>query len=164
MGGFFKSPRSHQGLAAIATAGALTAGLWLGGVLGNAGQVIAYCTVLLALGTVGLAAGTIGTFAEQRRANQQQAGQLMRRAADIAQIEIERFSGPGEMVRINVRNGSERAIRNVYVWADVRGIAGHYAAGLPAADAQSRRMANVPHDGDLYWQLRVIRPGRQAFF
>ena len=25
-------------------------------------------------------------------------------------------------------------------------------------------MANVPHGGDLFWQLRVVRPGQHAFF
>lgn len=82
----------------------------------------------------------------------------------MAQVKIERFSGPGEMLRIDVHNGSERAIRNVYVWADARGVTGHYAAGVPVNDIQFRRMANVPHDDDLYWQLRVIHPGQHAYF
>lgn len=165
MAGIFKAPRFRQVLAVMVAAGALTLGLRLGGLLGTAGQVTAYATALLAVGTLGLAAGIIGLYAEQRRANQQQEGQLIRRrVADLAQVEIERFSGPGEMVRINVRNGTDRSITNVYVWADVRGVHGHYAAGVPAGDAQSRRMANVPHGEGFYWQLRVIRPGRQAFF
>src|SRR5258708_39006813 len=25
-------------------------------------------------------------------------------------------------------------------------------------------MTNVPRDGDLFWQLRVVRPGQRAFF
>src|SRR5260370_15592480 len=68
------------------------------------------------------------------------------------------------MLRVEVHNGSERAITNVYVWADARGVRGHYAAGVPVEDAQARRMANVPRDGDLFWQLRVVRPGQHAFF
>jgi hypothetical protein len=103
-------------------------------------------------------------YAELREASQQQAGQLARqRLADLAQVKVERFSGPGEMLRVEVANGSERAITNVYVWADARGARGHYAAGVPVEDAQARRMANVPHDGDLFWQLRVVRPGQRAF-
>ncbi len=165
MARFFPLPRSWQVLAAIAAAGLVTAGLRLGGFLGTAAQVTAYATAVLAFGTIGLAAGVVGTYVEQRKANQQQAGQLARqRVADIAQVKIERFSGPGEMLRIDVHNGSERAIRNVYVWADARGVMGHYAAGVPVDDAQSRRMVNVPHDDDLCWQLRVVRPGQHAFF
>jgi hypothetical protein len=165
MAGFFNLPRSRQILATIAAAGLVTGSLRLGGFLGTAAQVTAYATAVLAFGAVGLAAGAVGTYAEQRKANQQQAGELARRRlADIAQVRIERFSGPGEMLRVDVRNGSERAITNVYVWADARGAMGHYAAGVPVDDAQARRMANVPHDDDLYWQLRVIHPGQHAFF
>ena len=164
MAGFFNLPRSRQALAAIAAAGLVTVSLWLGGFLGTAAQVTAYATAVLAFGAIGLAAAVLGAHAEQRRANQQQAGELARRRlADIAQVRIERFSGPGEMLSVDVHNGSERAIRNVYVWADVRGVVGHYAAGVRVVDAQARRMANVPHDGDLFWQLRV-RPGQHAFF
>jgi hypothetical protein len=165
MARFFNSPRSRQVLAAIAAAGLVTGCLWLGGFLGTAAQVTAYATAVLAFGTIGLAAGAIGVYAEQRKANQQQAGQLARqKVADLAQVKVERFSGPGELLRVDVHNGSERAITNVYVWADARGVRGHYAAGVPVEDAQARRMANVPHDGDLSWQLRVVRPGQHAFF
>jgi len=164
MARFFNLPRSRQVLAAIAAAGQVTGGFRLGGLLGTAAQVTAYATAVLALGVIGLAAGAGGMYAELRVASQQQAGQLARqRLADLAQIKIERFSGPGEMLRIEVHNGSERAITNVYVWADARGVRGHYAAGVPVDDAQVRRMANVPHDGDLFWRLRVIRPGQHAF-
>jgi hypothetical protein len=165
MAGFFNLPRSRQALAAIAAAGLVTVSLWLGGFLGTAAQVTAYATAVLAFGAIGLAAAVLGAHAEQRRANQQQAGELARRRlADIAQVRIERFSGPGEMLSVDVHNGSERAIRNVYVWADVRGVVGHYAAGVRVEDAQARRMANVPHDDGLYWQLRVVHPGGHAFF
>lgn len=165
MAWFFKLPRSWQVLAAIATAGLVTAGLRLGGLLGTAAQLTAYATAVLAFGAIGLAVGASGTYVEQRRANQQLALQLARKTvADIAQVKIERFSGPGEMLRIDVHNASERAIRNVYVWADARGAMGRYAAGVPVGDIQSRRMANVPHDDGLCWQLRVVHPGQHAYF
>jgi hypothetical protein len=165
MARFFNLPRSRQVLAAIAAAGLVTGCLRLGGLLGTAAQVTAYATVVLACGVVGLAAGAVGMYAELREASQQLAGQLARqRLADLAQVTVERCSGPGEMLRVEVHNGSERAITNVYVWADARGVRGHYAAGVPVDDAQARRMANVPHDGDLFWQLRVVRPGQHAFF
>ena len=165
MAWFYKLPKSWHLLAAIAAAGLLTVGLRLAGVLGTAAQVTAYATAFLAFGVIGLAVRTAGTYAEQRRANRQQADQLARQAvADIAQVKIERFSGPGEMLRIDIHNGSERAIRNVYVWADARGVVGHYAAGVPVNDIRSRGMANVPHDDDLRWQLRVIHPGQHAYF
>jgi len=165
MARFFNLPRSRQVLAAIAAAGLVTGCLRLGGFLGTAAQVTAYATAVLASGTMGLAAGAVGMYAEQRKANQQQAGQLARqKAAGLAQVKVERFSGPGELLRVDVHNGGERAIANVYVWADARGVRGHYAAGVPVEDAQARRMANVPHDGDLCWQLRVVRPGQHAFF
>ena len=165
MARFFNLPRSRQVLAAIAAAGLVTGCLRLGGLLGTAAQVTAYATAVLACGVVGLAAGAVGMYAEQRTANQQLAGQLARqKVAGLAQVKVERLSGPGEMLRVEVHNGSERAITNVYVWADARGVRGHYAAGVPVDDAQARRMANVPHDGDLCWQLRVVRPGQHAFF
>src|SRR5260370_9790709 len=156
MTGFFKLPRSWQVLAGVAAAGLVTGGLRLEGFLITATQVTAYATAVLAVGAIGLAAGAIGTYMEQRTANQQQAGQLARqRVADIAQVRIERFSGPDELLRIDVHNGSERAITNVYVWADARGVTGHYAAGVPVEDSQSRRMANGTRDDDIYWQHLV---------
>src|ERR1700720_891963 len=121
MARFFKLPRSRQVLAAIAAACLVTGGLRLRGFLGTATQVTAYATTVLAFGTIGLAAGAIGAYVELRKTNQQLAGQLARqRVADIAQVKIERFSRPGELLRIDVHNSSERAIRNVYVWADAR--------------------------------------------
>jgi len=165
MARFFNLPRSWQVLAAIAAAGLVTGSFRLGGLLGTAAQVTAYAAAVLAFGAIALAAGVVGMYAELREASQQLAGQLARlRLADLAQVTVERFSGPGEMLRVEVHNGSERAITNVYVWADARGVRGHYAAGVPVEDAQARRMANVPHDGDLFWQLRVVRPGQHAFF
>jgi hypothetical protein len=143
----------------------LTIMLWLPGWLGTAGRLTAYAVLLLALGVAVLAAGAIGVYAEQRDAVRQHADQLARaKIADIAQVQIDRLSGPGELVTINVRNASSRAIRNVYVWADVRGVAGHVATGIPAQDARSRHMIYVPRDDDLHWRLRAIRPGADALF
>src|SRR5258708_29972587 len=146
---FFNLPRSRQVLAAIAAVGLVTGCLRLGGLLGTAGQVTAYAAVFLAFGVIALAAGAVGTYAEQRKANLQQAGQLARqRLADLAQVKIERFSGPCEMLRGDVHNGSERAITNVYFWADARGVRGHYADGVPDEDGQARPLANAPHGVD----------------
>src|SRR5258708_10653331 len=165
MARFFNLPRSRQVLPAIAAVGLVTGCFRLGGLLGTAAQVPAYATAVLAFGTIALAAGAVGMYAELREASQQLAGQLARQGlAGLAQVKVERLSGPGELLRVEVHNGSERAITNVYVWADARGVRGHYAAGVPVDDAQARRMANVPRDGDLFWQLRVVRPGQHAFF
>lgn len=143
----------------------LTIALWLAGFLGTAGRLTAYAVLLLAVGVAMLAAGVTGVYAVQRDEVRQHADQLARaKIADIAQVQIDRLSGPGELVTINVRNASSRAIRNVYVWADVRGVSGHYAAGIPAQDARSRHMIYVPRDDDLHWRLRAIRPGADALF
>src|SRR5258708_34631120 len=165
MARLFNWRRSRQVRAAIAAVGLVTGSFRLGGLVGTAGQVTASARVVLAVGTIGLAAGAVGMYAELREANQQQAGQLARQKVEgLAQVKVERLSGPGEMLRVEVHNGSERAITNVYVWADARGVRGHYAAGVPVEDAQARPMANVPNDGCLCWQLRVVRPGQHAFF
>lgn len=148
----------------MAALGVVTGVFGLGGLLGT--EVTAYATALLAFGTVGLAAGAIGTYVEQRRANQQQAGQLQRRkVADIAQVQVERLSGPDELAKIAVTNGSERAIRNVHVWVEVRGMTGHYGTGVQKDDgSQARGMSHVLHDGELHWQLRTLRPGQREVF
>ena len=165
MPGFLKDSRTLVIIGATVAAIALGAMLRALGLLVTAAQLIGYSTTVLAVASTGLAAGVVGSYAELRAENQRQADQLSRgREADLAQVEIERFSGPGELLRINVRNGSQRAIRNIYVWADVQNVPGHYSAGLPADDPLSRRMVNVPHDEGLHWRLRVIHPGRQAFF
>ena len=114
MAWLFKGPRSRQVLAGLAVAVLVTAALRLAGVLGTAAQVTAYATAVLAAGAAGLAVAAAGTYAQLRRAGLQQAGQLASRVvADLAQVRVERFSGPGEMLRIEVHNGSERAIGNV---------------------------------------------------
>jgi hypothetical protein len=162
---FSKLSRSRQFLAGAGAVGVLTIVLWLAGLIGTAGRLTAYAVLLLAFGAAGLAFGALGVYQEQRDEVRQHADQLAKaKIADIAQVQIDRLSGPGELVTINVRNASSRAIRNVYVWADVRGVPGHYAAGIPAHDARSRHMIYVPHDDDLHWRLRVIRPGTEAMF
>ena len=99
-GQVFNLPRSRQVLAAIAAAGLVTGCSRLGGLLGTAAQVTAYAAVVLAFGAIALAAGAVGMYAELREASQQQAGQLARqRLADLAQVTVERLSGPGEMLR-----------------------------------------------------------------
>src|SRR5258707_14269021 len=119
MARFYNLPRSRQVLAAIAAVGLVTGSFRLGGLLGTAGQVTAYATVVLAFGTIGLAAGAVGTYAELREANQQQAGQLARqRLAGLAQVKIERLGGPGEMLRVEGPNGSRRATTNRDVLGD----------------------------------------------
>lgn len=144
----------------------LTGALLLSGLLRTSGQVTAYGTVLLAIGTIGLAVGAIGTYTEQQKTNQQlEAERADRKTADIAQVTVERLSGPNEHLNVTVHNGSSRAITNVYVWADARGMKGHYHAGVHDDDGGTARgMRNTLHDGDLYWQLRVIQPGRHATF
>src|SRR5258708_24760069 len=96
MARFFNLPRSRQVLAAIAAAGVVAGSLRLGDLLGTAGQVTAYATVVLAVGAIALAAGAVGTYAELRTASQQQAGQLARqRLAGPAQVEGARLDRAG---------------------------------------------------------------------
>lgn len=157
--------RSRLALGAAAAVVVLAALVRLAGVLHTAGQVIAFAATMLALGAAGLAAGAAGTYAELRQANEhQQQAAARQRLADIAQVEIERLTGPGDMLQVSLRNGSARAIRNIYIWADVRGRPGHIAAGIPVGDARVRRMTNVPHAEELQWQLRSLGPGQQALF
>jgi hypothetical protein len=163
--GFLKARRTQVFIGATAAAIVPAGVLRLLGLLATSAQLIGYAIAVLALASVALAAGVVNSYAELRAANQRQADQLSRaHEADLALVEIERFSGPGELLRVNVRNGSQRAIRNVYVWADVRNVSAHYAAGVSADDPLSRRMVNVPHGEGLHWRLRVIHPARQAFF
>src|SRR5260370_42158111 len=117
MARFFNLRRSRQVLAAIAAVGLVTGSFRLGGLLGTAGQVTAYATVVLAFGTIGLAAGAVGMYAELREANQQQAGQLARQKVEgLAQEKVERASGPGGVVRGAVPNGRERATTDGDAW------------------------------------------------
>src|SRR5258707_3200281 len=108
MARFYNLPRSRQVLAAIAAVGLVTGSFRLGGLLGTAGQVTAYATVVLAFGTIGLAAGAVGMYAELREANQQQAGQLARQKVEgLAQGKVERPSGPGRRLAVAGQYGKE---------------------------------------------------------
>src|SRR5260370_26034450 len=107
MARFFNLRRSRQVLAAIAAAGLVTGSFRLGGLLGTAGQVTAYATVVLAFGTIGLAAGAVGMYAELPEADQQQPGQLARRRrAGLAQVKGAGLSGARELLRGWAHNGS----------------------------------------------------------
>jgi hypothetical protein len=143
------------------------------GTLGDPGQVTAYATVILAIGTVGLAVGAIGTYLEQRDTNRQQAKQLTAaEVANMAQVMITRRTGMGEFLEVVVHNGASRAIREIYVWADTRGITGRLHLGVLNQEGRvddqaagiGRGMRNVPHGPDLYWQYRAILPGRDVIF
>jgi len=143
----------------------LTIALLAVGVISNTAQVTAYATAVLAVAAAGLAVGAVGTYLEQRDTNRRQAGQLAAvEVADIAQVRIERHTGPGEFVEVIVDNGSSRAIREVYVWADVRGMATRYHLGIQVRGDVTRGMRNVPHGQNLYWQFRSIPPGIPAIF
>lgn len=159
------------GLAALV----ITLLLWASGVLGDAAQVTAYATAVLAIGTTGLAAGAIGTYVEQRKTNYQQAQEIAQQAKELergrinemAQVRIERYGGPGEFGTVRVRNNTSRAIRNVYVWIQVRGVANRYhlvvkKEFLSGNDEMFRTMEHVPRgvtDGDdLQWRMRTILP------
>jgi len=143
----------------------LTIALLAAGVLSNPSRVTAYATAVLAVGAVGLAAGAIGTYLEQRDANRRQADQVAAaKVTDIAQVRIERHTGPGEFLEVIVDNGSSRAIREIYVWADVRGMTGRYHLAMLVNSGVARGMRNVPHGQDLYWQFRSIPPGTPAIF
>jgi type VI protein secretion system component VasK len=143
---------------ALALALIVTIVLWVTGDIGTATQLTAYATTVLAIGTVGLAGGAIGTYIEQRKANQSQAVEIaeqerqLERAmeSDIAQVLVRRSSGPGEKVRVEVKNNSSRAIRFVYIWVSVEGVPGFYHTVVIETDSRtgqdirSRRMQNAP--------------------
>ncbi|MGH3293249.1 MAG: hypothetical protein ACRDP7_15715, partial [Trebonia sp.] len=151
--------------AVLAIAVLLTIALLAAGVLSHPAQVTAYATAVLAVGAVGLAAGAVGAYLEQRETNRRQAGQVAAaEVADMAQVRIERHTGPGEFLEVIVDNASSRAIRDVYVWADVRGATGRYHLGIMLNSGVARGMRNVPHGPDLYWQFRSIPPGTPAIF
>jgi hypothetical protein len=150
---------------ALALVVILTIALFAAGVLSNAARVTAYATAVLAVGAVGIAVGAIGVYLEQRAANRQQAGHLAAaEIADMAQVRIERHTGPGEFLEVIVDNGSSRAIREVYVWADVRTMTGRYHLGIVVNGSVVRGMRNVPRGSNLYWQFRSIPPGTPAIF
>src|SRR5579875_802742 len=159
---------------------AITLLLWGIGVLSDATQVTAYATTVLAIGTVGLAIGAIGTYIEQRKTNEQQAKEIEQQAKEhenglvneMAQVRLERYMSGGFGV-VRLRNSSSRAIRNVYVWIEVRGITGRYNLAVKSKDAGAgqdtmfRGMENAPRGiagGEVYWRMRTILPGDELVF
>ncbi len=163
--------RAAAGVLLIAV---LTVALWLSGTVASAATLTAYATMVLAVGTVGLAWGAIGTYVEQRRQLTAQQHQLeLAWENDIAQVIVRRISGPGDYLRVNVTNNSSRAIRCVYVWADIDGISGHYEAVVQDTDPNSdraitsRRMRvfRITVGGsELYRCLRTMLPGDTEAF
>ena len=153
---------------------ALTVALWLSGAVASAATLTAYATMVLAAGTVGLAWGAIGAYVEQRRQITAQQHQLeLTWENDIAQVIVRRISGPGDYLRVNVTNNSSRAIRCVYIWADIDGISGHYEGVVQDTDPNSgqaimsRRMRifRITVGGsELYRCLRTMLPGDSETF
>jgi hypothetical protein len=154
---------------------ALTLGLWVGDVITNSAALTAYATAVLALGTVLLAVGAIGTYVDQHRTIAEQRAQLAAVKKDaIAQILVDRASKPGEYLRVEVRNNSNRAIRRVYVWADIPASNRYHAAVFDSelrADGpklvMSRRMHafRISYDGkELLRSYRAILPGETQIF
>lgn len=166
----FKFPR-WEVIAAIAALLLLTLGLWVAKVITTSGELIAYATAMLALGAVALAGATIGLLREQRSAERRKLEQAT--ADDIACVLVNRISGPGQYLRVEVRNNSSRAIRQVYVWADIERVTGRYHAVVLDADQRtgqlrlSRRMRLFPvmmDDKELYRSYRTIFPGQFVIF
>ena len=166
----FKFPR-WEVVAAIAVLLVLTVGLWVGKVISTSGELIAYAIAMLALGTWALAGGTIGLLGEQRNAARRRLAQAAE--DDIACVMVNRVSGPGQYLRVEVRNNSSRAIRQVYVWADIARVSGRYHAVVLDADPRtgqlrmSRRMRLLPvtvDDKELYHSYRTIFPGQFVVF
>jgi hypothetical protein len=173
----FKLPR-WEVIAAVAALLLVTVGLWAGKVITTSAALTAYATTMLAFGTIALAGGTIGLLREQRNANKVLADQEHKRLAqaaedDIARVVVNRISGPGQYLRVEVANHSSRAIRQVYVWADIERVIGRYHAVVLEADPRtgqlliSRRMrvSRVTVDGkELYHSYRTIFPGQSILF
>ena len=118
--------------------------------------------------------GSVGTYVEQRRQITAQQHQLeLAWENDIAQVIVRRTSGPGDYLRVDISNNSSRAIRAVYVWADIDGTSGHYEAVFQNHDPNSgqtitsRRMRvfRITVDGsELYRCLRTMLPGDTETF
>jgi hypothetical protein len=126
---------------------------------------------MLALGTGALAGGTIGLLREQRDSERRKLAQAIE--ADIACVIVNRISGPGQYLRVEVRNNSSRAIHQVYVWADIERVSGRYHTVVLDADPRtgqfhmSRRMRLLPvtaDDKELYHSFRAIFPGQLILF
>jgi len=170
MSGRFKLPR-WEVFAAITVVLLLTVGLWAGKVITTSGALVAYATAMLALGSFVLAGGAIGLLREQRNAESRKSEQAAE--DDIASVVVNRISGPGQYLRVEVRNNSRRAIREVYVWADIERVSGRYHAVVLDGDPRtgqlrlSQRMRLLPvmmDDKELYRSYRAIFPGQFVIF
>jgi hypothetical protein len=166
----FKLPR-WEVIAAAAVLLLLTIGLWAGKIITTSSALVAYATSMLALGAVALAGGTIGLLSEQRNAERRKLEQATE--DDIACVMVNRISGPGQYLRVEVRNNSRRAIRDVYVWAEIERVSGRYHAVVLDADQRtgqlliSRRMRLLPvmmDDRELYRSYRAVFPGQFVIF
>jgi hypothetical protein len=165
---------TQRGAAGVLLIAVLTVALWLSGTVATATTLAAYATLVLAAGTVGLAWGAIGTYVEQRRQIKAQQYQLeLAWENDIAQVIVRRLSRPGDYLKVNVTNNSSRAIRSVYVWADINGISGHYQAivqdtdpnsGQPITSRRMRAFRITIGTSELYWSLRTMFPGDSEDF
>jgi hypothetical protein len=175
------SPRPLQILAGVALALVLTGCLWASGVISTAPALAAYATSVLAVGTVALAGGTIGLFSEQRNANRlltDQARETQRQLEraqenNIAQVAARRLTGQGQRVRVTVINGTQRAIRSVYVWVHIDGMTGHYETIVvepderTGQDIRSRRMQHIRRlidDFEVSHCYRSMLPGDERTF
>jgi len=168
--------------AGFSLAALLTLLLWVAGVIHDAATGTAYATMVLAIGTAGLAIGAIGTYVEQRKTNEGQAAELARQERrlelaeknDIALVEIERTSAPGEFLRVVVTNNSSRVINYVYVYAAGHAIEDTFQTVVRAEDPQasatsvSRRMLDMRReisDGVVLESCyRAIAPKRAITF
>jgi hypothetical protein len=166
----FKLPR-REVIAAVAVLLLVTVGLWVSKVITTSGALTAYATAMLAVGTIALAGGTIGLLREQRTANKLLADQAVE--DDIARVMVDRLSGPGQYLRVQVTNNSRRAIRQVYVWADIERVSNRYHTIVLEADPRTRqlrvsrrmRVFQITIDNrELYHSFRAIFPGQAIAF
>jgi hypothetical protein len=166
----FKLPR-WEVIAAVAALLLATVGLWAGKVITTSSALIAYATAMLALGTSALAGGTIGLLREQRTANKLLADKSAEDNA--ARVIVNRVTGPGQYLRVEVANNSSRAIRQVFVWADIERVMGRYHTVVLEADPRTgqlqisrhMRVSRITVDGkELYHSYRTIFPGQSILF
>ena len=107
----FKFPR-WEVIAAVAGLLLLTLGLWIAKVITTSSALVAYATSMLALGTVALAGGTIGLLRDQRNAESRKLEQATE--DDIACVLVNRISGPGQYLRVEVRNNSKLGVIDLF--------------------------------------------------
>jgi hypothetical protein len=84
------------------------------------------------------------------------------------------MTGAGEFAVAVIRNKMSRAIRNVYVWVEVKGITPRYQMSVKPKgpgdneDTPARGMEHVSRGAtggdDLQWRMRTILPGDERVF